>query len=98
MLEAEATSLEHFEAIRREKLSLQIKTKQLGLQTEIAQAQTEELVYAEAESSQVGSSPLFSLVASSKVPPITEQANPLQASSSHQRHGPSEFTEAKPSH
>ncbi|KAJ7385150.1 hypothetical protein OS493_017525 [Desmophyllum pertusum] len=45
-LEAEAATLETFQAIQREELSLQLRKQALELQTDIAKAQAEELVYA----------------------------------------------------
>ena len=51
VLQAEAANLESFQAIQREELGLQLKRKALELRTEIAKAEAEELVYAEAETS-----------------------------------------------
>ena len=51
VLQAEAANLESFQAIQREELGLQLKRKALELRTEIAKAEAEELVYAEAEAS-----------------------------------------------
>lgn len=54
-LQAEADNLESFQAIQREEFSLQQRKKALELRTEIAKAEAEELAYAEAEASCVGS-------------------------------------------
>ena len=48
-LKAEAANLESFQAIQKEEFSLQLKRKALEFRTEIAKAEAEELVYAEAE-------------------------------------------------
>jgi len=72
VLEAETANLERIQAILREELSLQMKRKQVELQTVIAQAQAEELVYAEAEAeaSKMGSNAALSQLAKSKASPI----------------------------
>ena len=54
-LQAEADNLESFQAIQREEFSLQQRKKALELRTEIAKAEAEELAYAKAEASCVGS-------------------------------------------
>ena len=80
VLEAEAANLERIQAIQREELSLQMKRKQVELQTEIAKAQAEEHVYAEAEAgaSQVGSYAALSQLAKSKASPIIRSSESTQ--------------------
>ena len=57
ILEAEATNLDKLQAIQREELALQMRKKAVELQTEIAKAQAEELVYAQAEANYEGTLP-----------------------------------------
>ena len=80
MLEAEAANLGHIQAIQTEELSLQMKRKQVELQTEIVKAQAEEHVYAEAEAeaSQVGSYQALSQLAKSKASPIIRSSESTQ--------------------
>ena len=49
ILQAEATSLERWQALQKEELALQMRKKTLELPTEIAKAQAEELAYLQVE-------------------------------------------------
>ena len=53
VLQAEAASLERFHAFQKEELSIQQRRRALELETEIAKAQPEEVVYVEAEADHV---------------------------------------------
>ena len=66
VLKAEAANLESFRAIQKEELRLQLKKKALELRTEIAKAEVEELVYAEAEATSHVGDPVASLIGSRK--------------------------------
>ena len=64
-----------------------MKRKQLELQTELAKAQAEELAYAKAESSQVGSYRALSQIANSRTHLTVQMSSPLQATPYGQKTG-----------
>ena len=66
VLKAEAANLKSFQAIQKEEFRLQLKKKALELRTEIAKAEAEELLYAEAEATSYVGDPVASLIGSRK--------------------------------